>query len=628
VLFVLLQCGILWLSAQSLRPARQRGRERQPESETLLPSLPGDGDEDIGTDPFGEFRLFGDERHSFREERRPGEDILEPSLDKEQAQIDQQILDDVLERTLSESNPPLAGTAPEGKSLFHTSYGSKGGIIVRHLIPLVVIGTIVLLLSSNLRIGATVDLEVSFGAGGFHGRKISVPSLFTFSLGNTATELFKAGSYPLFFLVVVFSGIWPYAKLLLMMKGWFMSAPEPKRREYLLLTLDALGKCSLVDTYVLVVMMVAFRYHVDIGDVAAAAVDVYVTPHYGFYGFLVATCMSLVLGHVMVHFHRRSQGHGKGIEGADSKESLFDHEFDVEERGPRRRLSHLFQVFLLVCSLITVVFLVLGFSKESFSFEFGGLAGLALGDRRIASYSLLSLGFAIPSSVDDPWNAGIRFLQLAYYFFAVVTPLVCVILLTILQIKPLTVTVQHSMLVMAEIANAWSAVEVFVLSIVAALLQISTFTAFIVGDRCDQVNALLREYFGGEISPGDAVCYKVEASVASDCWFLVVGVLLNSFIVSVVLRFARCAMDERMTRAGILEQLSYPAVSASPNAATTPPPDTAMVRSTIAKAMFQLPLSSVLFGEALYYSVGVLPNDQDRESEEEVEEQPEWRYWF
>jgi Paraquat-inducible protein A len=253
---------------------------------------------------------------------------------------------------------------------------------------------------------------------------------------------------------------------------------------------------------------------------------------------------------------------------------------------------------------------------------------LALGDKRSASYSLLSLGFAIPSSVDDPWNAGIRFLQLAYYFYAVVTPLVCVILLTILQIKPLTVTVQHSLLVMAEIANAWSAVEVFVLSIVAALLQISTFTAFIVGDRCDQVNALLREYFGGEISPGDAVCYKVEASVASDCWFLMVGVLLNSFIVSVVLRFARCAMDERMTRAGILEQLSYPAVSASPNAATTPPPDAAMVRSTIAKAMFQLPLSSVLFGEALYYSVGVLPNDQDRESEEEVEEQPEWRYWF
>jgi len=42
-----------------------------------------------------------------------------------------------------------------------------------------------------------------------------------------------------------------------------------RKREQLLMWLDALGKYSLVDTYVLVLMMVAFRFHVVLDKVEA-----------------------------------------------------------------------------------------------------------------------------------------------------------------------------------------------------------------------------------------------------------------------------------------------------------------------------------------------------------------------
>ena len=263
VFFVLLQAGIIWASAQHSQPEQDGdSSELQPASQRLLfPSATQSGAEVV-------------------EERHRGEDILEPSF---QAEFDQQVLNDVIEQSLSEDKP----LHPEScgvvdKSLFGSSKLSE---YTRHLIPMFLVGTIALLASSNLSTGASVDLSVALGESAI--RKFEVPALFTFSLGNTAISLFQARSFALFFLVVVFSGVWPYAKLLLMMKGWLMTA-HPQKRGKLLFTLDALSKFSLVDTYVLVVMMVAFRYHLDLGGVAAA-VDVYVTPHYGFYVFLFAT---------------------------------------------------------------------------------------------------------------------------------------------------------------------------------------------------------------------------------------------------------------------------------------------------------------------------------------------------
>jgi hypothetical protein len=174
----------------------------------------------------------------------------------------------------------------------------------------------------------------------------------------------------------------------------------------------------------------------------------------------------------------------------------------------------------------------------------------------------------------------------------------------ILFLCPMGLSKQRALLVAAEIANAWSAVEVFVLSIVAALFQISTFASFIIGDKCDLINRLAEDFIGEIIE--DTVCFTVEASVESNCWYLVAGVFLYSFVVSVGMRFAHNALDERIERSS--QQGSSLGGS-----------------RTIARKIFDLPvIGGILFGAPLPYSEA---NNETMEGEEE-EEQPEWRHWF
>ena len=47
----------------------------------------------------------------------------------------------------------------------------------------------------------------------------------------------------------------------------------------------------------------------------------------------------------------------------------------------------------------------------------------------------------------------------------------------------------------AEILNAWSCIDVFVIAIFASLTEIGQFTKFIVGDKCDSIDPIIQKYF-------------------------------------------------------------------------------------------------------------------------------------
>ena len=86
--------------------------------------------------------------------------------------------------------------------------------------------------------------------------------LKTFGLIDTVTDMWKSEVYLLAILVAVFSGIWPYVKLITLLLCWCLNESKlsPRVRERLLIILDILGKWSLLDSYVLIMMTVAFRF--------------------------------------------------------------------------------------------------------------------------------------------------------------------------------------------------------------------------------------------------------------------------------------------------------------------------------------------------------------------------------
>jgi hypothetical protein len=256
--------------------------------------------------------------------------------------------------------------------------------------------------------------------------------------------------------------------------------------------------------------------------------------------------MSLIAGHIILYFHRRSLVDIKPLDAA--KESLSQHEFQDMEGGSQRQMTWLFSGLIVAVMTLAVVFLSIGMLTKSFIFEVGGLAGKLLGDDRRKAYSLLSLGSSLPKSVQDPASLGMTCLQTAYYFYSVIMPFTCLAALGLLFLVPLTLPSQQRMMAVAEIANAWSAVEVFALSIIASLFEISTFASFLVGHKCDLINEFLANHFDNN------TCYTVKSSVESNVWYLICGAHLNSLIVSFLRKVAHRAVNERLEQQGNLNK--------------------------------------------------------------------------
>ena len=382
-------------------------------------------------------------------------------------------------------------------------------VAVRGTVPLLIAANMLLFLWSNLSIAAKVNLNFSIVGSSYSPEE----PLFVFSLGNTVREMWRAGVYPLAVLIAFFSGAWPYAKLVLMLVAWLTPARaiSPRRRESILIWLDFLGKYSLVDIFVLVLMIAAFHVQIALTDGILATVTVY--PTFGFYSFLTATILSLLLGHIVLAAHRyvsRCRNDSKDCAPqSETVDSLIMHEFvlggSLESQTvrytPASTMVRSEQTAVLTSTGVCLgsfllgsmlPLLLAGVCLYTLRFRFQGLVGWWLGKDSQHSFSVLSLAQSLPRASGHSHDDGIFFIQIVFLTFAFVMPVLSWASFVVLWAVPLSVRTQRRVFVTAEILNAWSAIDVFAISTVAAILQIRQFASFIVGDSCDLINALLR----------------------------------------------------------------------------------------------------------------------------------------
>jgi len=431
--------------------------------------------------------------------------------------------------SMRQNNPRTHETKLPSSLMFERCVSNMERIII----PIIAGGTILLFIVSSVSTGASVDLELNVT----NSTDLSFPGIFTFSLGKTVNEMYNARVYTLMILVLGFSGIWPYVKMVLLLLSFI--TPERylalQKRESLLIWLDALGKYSLVDSFVLVLMLVSFRFHFDIPGVGYF--DTYVTPDFGFYSFLGATILSLTFGHGVTYLHRRAMLSKISTFSTDTQESISSHKFSVRNtNGEYVQFSSTFNAIWAGMTLCSLCLMVVGVTSQCFVFEFKGLAGLALGEKRLAKYSLIDLGISIPGSVKNPTAIGVRCIRWTYFFFALIMPFTCIGIVVLLYFVPFTLRAQRVVYSLAEICNAWSAIEVFLISIFASLLQLSQFAGFMVGDHCD----LLKGFWGED------TCFDVQSSLGSGSISLCTGVILHCVIVFYSLRLCHHVLEERM----------------------------------------------------------------------------------
>eukprot|EP01041_Mallomonas_annulata_P024685 gene24685-45516_t len=308
--------------------------------------------------------------------------------------------------------------------------------------------------------------------------------------------MWQAGVYPLAILIAFFSGAWPYIKL----TGMLLACTLPvrywsmERRESILVWLDCLGKWSLVDVFVLVLLMSAFHMKVPVSD--NLDIFVHVEPDIGFYTFLTATISSLCLSHVVLALVR----HGQTVPDLMNKtfvlkpESVLKNRFRSVRSG-NTLLAMVYRMgFYVVSALLLLMPVLLGLavSLHTFRFQFSGLVGWLLGpDRDSQSYSLWTVGVSLPESSGHPEQAGVWVIEVAFLLFGAIMPLLSCVTLLVLWFVPLSLVAQKRVLTAAEVANDWSALDVFVVSITASLMQIERFAIFIVGSSCRNINYVL-----------------------------------------------------------------------------------------------------------------------------------------
>jgi len=101
---------------------------------------------------------------------------------------------------------------PLGSSNASLLFNQNISFLVRWSVPICLLSIIFLFISSNTSDGASVEMKLTSASGkSYH---LPLP-IFKFSLANTIEEMYQAKVYTLMVIVALFSGIWPYVKLLL-----------------------------------------------------------------------------------------------------------------------------------------------------------------------------------------------------------------------------------------------------------------------------------------------------------------------------------------------------------------------------------------------------------------------------
>jgi len=466
-------------------------------------------------------------------------------------------------------------------------------LVLRFGIVALILACFVLFTDSNLSTElAVVIVEI------YAGDKVyTSPPVFAFGLGETVQDMWDAEVYALAVIICFSSGCWPYVKLAGMLYLWVVP-PDilPLRtRETGFIWLDILGKWSLVDIFVMIMMTVAFCFVLPLANGFTAVGRM--VPRWPFFEFFMSTVFSLLIGHVTLWAHRRvvnpevhpseaptceaimahrfdgrrsyryfrekwkdgarscsmscsgghgghgghgacsrhrdygnintdvyeggsGQGSGKGSsERPDSplKGSIYDDLLvDEDEEFEGNKISLQFTSFGRVVVGLTIMgtaaMIYFGAYLNTFVFEFMGLIGYVLKEDATAAYGFVQIGIDFVGRSGHEDDIAIILSQCGFFMFGLVMPLGLMASLLVLWCVPMSLYRQQQIFHLAEVFNSWAALDIFCIGIVAALLQLQQFAAFIIGDTCDGINVILAEYFSEPLD-GDPKCFDAIAEL-------------------------------------------------------------------------------------------------------------------
>jgi hypothetical protein len=429
-------------------------------------------------------------------------------------------------------------------------------VIARFSLPCMIICNILLFLSGHISLGAGVHVNLDVA-----GQNLPLGAVLEFSLGKSILDMWEAGATELAVIVAIFSGVWPYTKQLITLFLWFSPTRwvSVLKRGSILSWLDALGKWSFIDIFVLVITLVAFRLSVKSPDdfsflpLNFYAMELLVIPGWGLYANMIAQILSQISSHFVIHFHRKIIFHHRLDENefldchpSSEKRKLCDHIFDKEgvKHGNGLKVKRGVGTALILLSLVVSAGLCCGCVFDILKFENFGFIGILVEtgqdfEEASNAYSVFTMVKVMmeqaryTEATADYIGLGV----LAFLFVATVllVPLAQMFLLLQRYFCPLDRTRRNTNFTAVEILSSWQYSEVFILSVVITSWQLAPVSEFFVNDSCEGLTSTFDSLVTyGIIDKSDGQCFRAEPSVKVATWFLTVAALglalLNHFV--------------------------------------------------------------------------------------------------
>ncbi|CAE7022271.1 ytlA [Symbiodinium natans] len=312
-----------------------------------------------------------------------------------------------------------------------------------------IVGTILLFVYASVTPG--ILLSGSFKASDGSSDTRHMASL---SMDNSLVQTWTVGSYFVFCAMLIFSVIWPYIKLFMMLYVW-VRPMDHSTRGPVLVFLDQIGKWSLMDNIIMFLFIVFFWIAwtgEDLVGGGRASFGLKCSPQDEVNTFLAATILSLLLGHAMLWIHR--------WQNADK---VAGGEEPLARSGPSssRRLR-IVGVGHVICLLLTV----LSWQVEIVEVTFSGLVGTFLE----VTQQPTSRGYSIIGILSCLGEQGSMYLQVTFAVFVLAIPvlqLLAMIFICLYQLRPKR---QQQFLRLCYTLRAWAAYDVFLIAFLAAVL--------------------------------------------------------------------------------------------------------------------------------------------------------------
>jgi hypothetical protein len=458
-------------------------------------------------------------------------------------------------------------------------------LLVRALTPVILVGNIALFLSGHFSKGGNVVLSVQVGE-----QSVVFDDFYSFSIAQSGIDLWNAGAKALAILMLIFAGIWPYTKQLITLLLWF----TPPRwvstsvRGSFLLWMDFLAKWSMIDVFVMIVTVAAFRVQVQSPPLDFLPDDLYqldimVVPVWGLYANMLAQLLSQFTSHFIIAYHRlvvynaqkvveserktravqrldQEKGLGYGgshvNEGAhvqqdvddltrkdqqdDDRYSLSKHAFTRPHRGESQKLvvKSGVNMGVVIASLISIGLVAAGCGTPAVSFDYQGLVGLAVESgqnfepaiEHISVFSLAKMMIDQARFLDTTKDMiGMLSVSTLLIFSTLIVPITLVAILLCEWFTCLNRATRRKLRSTAEIFQAWQYIEVFVLAVLVGAWQIGDLSTLLFDDYCGgSLGGTLSQLVSfGLIKQDDATCFQIRTALEPGAFILVfAGVLL------------------------------------------------------------------------------------------------------